>query len=76
MSNFGCCGIDCDVCEARRATARCDNAVLAKIAAAQEIGDRGTRFLHSSIAPALYRLARARRKERQLRRMRHTRLRA
>lgn len=36
MSNVGCCGMDCDGCEARAATARRDNAALAKIAAAQE----------------------------------------
>ena len=30
MSNTGCCGMDCDGCEARRATVRRDNEALSK----------------------------------------------
>lgn len=36
MANLGCCGMDCDGCEARKATVRGDTEALAKIAAAQE----------------------------------------
>ena len=36
MANVGCCGMDCDACEARLATKRRDNSALARIAAEQE----------------------------------------
>ena len=49
MANIGCCGVDCDACEARRATARRDNAALAKIAAAQESAGQGSFILPSRL---------------------------
>lgn len=36
MANTGCCGMDCERCEAYRATREQDNAALAKIAAREE----------------------------------------
>ncbi|MCE5202466.1 MAG: DUF3795 domain-containing protein [Synergistaceae bacterium] len=36
MANIGCCGMDCDTCEARKATARGDVKTLARIAAERE----------------------------------------
>ena len=88
MANTGCCGMDCDGCEARRATVRRDNEALAKIAAHLESAGQGSFILPSrlrctgclapgvKIAAALHRLPRARRQKRKLRRMRDTRVRA
>ena len=42
MANTGCCGMDCDGCEARRATVRRDNEALAKIAAHLESAGQGS----------------------------------
>ncbi|MEG1641567.1 MAG: DUF3795 domain-containing protein [Synergistaceae bacterium] len=36
MSNMGCCGMDCDNCEAKKATERKDNITLAKLAVSAE----------------------------------------
>ena len=36
MSVIGCCGMDCEACEARRATLAKDCAALAKLAVARE----------------------------------------
>ena len=49
MSNTGCCGMDCDGCEARRATVRRDNEALAKIAAHLESAGQGSFILPSRL---------------------------
>ena len=48
-SNIGCCGMDCDSCEARRATARNDAETLAKLAAHQERQGYGSFILPSRV---------------------------
>ena len=49
MANTGCCGMDCDGCEARRATVRRDNEALAKIAAHLESAGQGSFILPSRL---------------------------
>ena len=49
MSIFGCCGMDCEACEARRATLHKDAASLAKLAAAAENAGDGLFILPSKL---------------------------
>lgn len=47
MANLGCCGMDCDACESRKATLRGDSDALIKLAAACERGGGGSFILPS-----------------------------
>ena len=49
MANIGCCGMDCDACEARKATLRNDVKALARIAAGQEGEGHGSFILPSRV---------------------------
>lgn len=49
MSNMGCCGMDCDACESRRATVSGDNEALARIAASSESSGHGSFILPSRV---------------------------
>lgn len=49
MANVGCCGMDCDGCEARRATERRDAEALAAIASGLESAGRASFILPSRL---------------------------
>lgn len=49
MSKIGCCGMDCDACEARRATLSHDSNALARIAVTAEISDGDSFVLPSKL---------------------------
>lgn len=49
MDNFGCCGMDCDACDARRATVSNDLKTLAIIAAKQESEGFGSFIMPSRV---------------------------
>lgn len=49
LSISGCCGTDCEACEARRATLQKDAAALAKLAVAEENAGGGSFVLPSKL---------------------------